>query len=191
MGSITSFLGDLKVLLVAATSKPPAPDQIASFSLLVEDNAARIPSEIALMCEEEVVTWKELNERANRIAHVLKAGGIVKGDCVSLFMQNRIEFVVQIVAICKLGAVAGLINTNLARQQLVHCISLIESKKIIFGEELTETLNEVRTELNLEDGKDYLYVRDTGTDPAPNWATELDSGDPDSNLRQSSRVAPG
>ena len=182
MGSITSFLGDLKVLLVAATTKPPAPDQIASFSLLVEDNAARIPSAIALMCEEEVVTWKELNERANRIANTLKSGGIVKGDCVSLFMQNRIEFVVQIVAICKLGAVAGLINTNLTRQQLVHCISLIESKKIIFGEELTETLNEVRTELNLEDGKDYLYVRDTGTDPAPNWATELNSGDPDSNF---------
>ncbi|MGV0033838.1 MAG: long-chain-acyl-CoA synthetase [Candidatus Azotimanducaceae bacterium WSBS_2022_MAG_OTU7] len=175
MGTITSFLGDLKVLLVAATIKPPAPDQIASFSLLVEDNAARIPNAIALLCEEEVVTWKTLNERANRNANTLKAGGITKGDCVSLFMQNRIEFVVQTVAICKLGAIAGLINTNLARQQLVHCISLTGSKKIIFGEELTDTLNEVRTDLTLEDGKDYLYVRDTGTAPPPNWATELDS----------------
>ena len=175
MGTITSFLGDLKVLLVAATIKPPAPDQIASFSLLVEDNAARIPNAIALLCEEEVVTWKTLNERANRNANTLKAGGITKGDCVSLFMQNRIEFVVQTVAICKLGAIAGLINTNLARQQLVHCISLTGSKKIIFGEELTDTLNEVRTDLTLDDGKDYLYVRDTGTAPPPNWATELDS----------------
>ena len=68
MGAITSFLGDLKVLLLAATTKPPSPDQIASFSLLVEDNAARIPDAIALICEEEVVTWKELNERSNRIA---------------------------------------------------------------------------------------------------------------------------
>ena len=127
------------------------------------------------MCEEEVVNWKELNERANRIANTLKAAGISKGDCVSLFMQNRIEFVVQAVAAGKLGAIAGLINTNLTRQQLVHCISLTESKKIIFGEELTEPLNEVRTELTLEDGKDYLFVRDTGKEPAPNWATELDS----------------
>lgn len=181
MGAITSFMGDLKVLLVAATTKPPAPDQIASFSLLVEDNAARIPNAIALLCEEEVATWKELNERANRIANTLKADGISKGDCVSLFMQNRIEFVVQAVAICKLGAIAGLINTNLTRQQLVHCISLTESKKIIFGEELTEPLNEVRPELTLEDGRDYLYVRDTGTDPAPNWATELDSSDTNSS----------
>ena len=138
MGAITSFLGDLKVLLVAATTKPPPPDQIASFSLLVEGNAARIPNAIALICEEEVVTWKELNERANRIANTLKSVGISKGDCVSLFMQNRIEFVVQAIATGKLGAIAGLINTNLTRQQLVHCISLTESKKIIFGEELTD-----------------------------------------------------
>ena len=177
MGAITSFMGDLKVLLVAATTKPPAPNQIASFSLLVEGNAARIPNAIALMCEEEVVTWQTLNERANRIANTLKAAGITKGDCVSLFMQNRIEFVIQAVATGKLGAITGLINTNLTRQQLVHCISLTQSKKIIFGEELTEPLNEVRNELTLEDGKDYLYVRDTGTDPAPNWATEIDSSD--------------
>jgi len=177
MGAITSFLGDLKVLLVAAAAKPPAPDKIASFALLVEDNASRIPNAIALICEEEIVNWSELNVRANRIAHTLKARGIGKGDCVSLFMQNRIEFVVHAVAVCKLGAVAGLINTNLTRQQLVHCISLTESKKIVFGEELTEPLNEVRPELTLEDGKDYLYVRDTGTGPVPNWATELDSRD--------------
>ncbi|MDA9680031.1 long-chain-acyl-CoA synthetase [Gammaproteobacteria bacterium] len=181
MRAITSFLGDLKVLLVAATTKPPPPDQIASFSLLVEGNAARVPNAIALMCEEEVVDWKELNERANRIANTLKAAGIRKGDCVSLFMQNRIEFVVQAVAAGKLGAIAGLINTNLTRQQLVHCISLTESKKIVFGEELTEPLNEVRNELTLEDGKDYLFVRDTGEDPAPNWATELDSNDTNSS----------
>ena len=181
MGAITSFLGDLKVLWVAATTKPPPPDQIASFSLLVEGNAAKIPNAIALICEEEVVTWKELNERANRIANTLKSVGISKGDCVSLFMQNRIEFVVQAIATGKLGAIAGLINTNLTRQQLVHCISLTESKKIIFGEELTDALNEVRTELTLEEGKDYLYVRDKGTDPAPNWATELDSSDTNSS----------
>ena len=180
MGAITNFLGDLKVLLAAVTTTPPRPDQVASFSLLVEDNATRIPDAIALICEEEVVTWKELNERSNRIANTLKSAGISKGDCVSLFMQNRIEFVVQATATGKLGAIAGLINTNLTRKQLVHCISLTESKKIIFGEELTEPLNEVRTELTLEDGKDYLYVRDKGTDPAPNWATELASNDTNS-----------
>ena len=177
MKSIRNFIGNLRVLVAAATTKPPAPDEINSFSLLVEQNADAITDEIALICEGESETWGGLNIRANRVANYLKSEGIGPGDCVSLFMQNRIEFVVQVVAVCKLGAVTGLINTNLTRRQLTHCISLTESKKIIFGEELTEPLNEVRGNLTLEDGRDYLFVRDTGGEPAPNWAIELDSRD--------------
>ena len=177
MKSIRNFIGNLRVLVAAATTKPPAPDEINSFSLLVEQNAGAITDEIALICEGESETWGGLNIRANRVANYLKSEGISPGDCVSLFMQNRIEFVVQVVAVCKLGAVTGLINTNLTRRQLTHCISLTESKKIIFGEELTEPLNEVRGNLTLEDGRDYLFVRDTGGEPAPNWAIELDSRD--------------
>ena len=177
MKSIRNFIGNLRVLVAAATTKPPAPDEINSFSLLVEQNAGAITDEIALICEGESETWGGLNIRANRVANYLKSEGIGPGDCVSLFMQNRIEFVVQVVAVCKLGAVTGLINTNLTRRQLTHCISLTESKKIIFGEELTEPLNEVRGNLTLEDGRDYLFVRDTGGEPVPNWAIELDSRD--------------
>ena len=177
MKNIRNFIGNLRVLVAAATTKPPAPDEINSFSLLVEQNAGAITDEIALICEGESETWGGLNIRANRVANYLKSEGIGPGDCVSLFMQNRIEFVVQVVAVCKLGAVTGLINTNLTRRQLTHCISLTESKKIIFGEELTEPLNEVRGNLMLEDGRDYLFVRDTGGEPAPNWAIELDSHD--------------
>ena len=177
MKSIRNFIGNLRVLVAAATTKPPAPDEINSFSLLVEQNADAITDEIALICEGESETWGGLNIRANRVANYLKSEGIGPGDCVSLFMQNRIEFVVKVVAVCKLGAVTGLINTNLTRRQLTHCISLTESKKIIFGEELTEPLNEVRGNLTLEDGRDYLFVRDTGGEPVPNWAIELDSRD--------------
>ena len=177
MGALGNFFGDLKVLLAAATAKPPAPNEIASFGLLAEQNAAAYPNEVAIICEGETVTWQDLNQRANRVASFLAEQGVGHGDCVSLFMQNRIEFVVQLIGITKLGAIGGLINTNLIKQQLKHCITLTESKKCIFGEELTAELNEIRDELGLQDGSDYLFVRDTGTQPAPNWAVEVDSQD--------------
>ncbi len=159
MGSIANLIGDLKVLVTAATLKPPEPDSIGSFGLLVQQHADSHPHGVALLCEDEVVTWQELNERTNRVAAILKAQGILPGDCVSLFMQNRIEFVVQIAAITRLGAIGGLINTNLSKKQLVHCIALTESKKCIFGEELIEPLNEIRHALDLKDGEDYcLFV---------------------------------
>ena len=43
MGAINSFLGDLKVLLVAATTKPPAPDEIADAQWFAKDDLPNIP----------------------------------------------------------------------------------------------------------------------------------------------------
>ncbi len=177
MGSIADTIGDLKVIYNKLTAKPPPNDEIMSFSLLVTNNAKKNPDDVALFCEDESVSWQELNQRSNRVANYLKNQGITSGDCVSLFMHNRIEFVVNVVAICKLGAVAGLINNNLSKQPLTHCINLVESKKCIFGAELTEPLGEILEDLNLKDASDYLFVRDTGDEETPNWATEIDSSD--------------
>ncbi len=194
MGSLADIAGDITVLIRGLTAKPLTADAVASFSLMVERNAEGHPDDMALLCNQEVVTWNELNRRGNRIAGNLKSQGIRHGDCVSLFMENRIEFVVQLVAICKLGAIGGLINTNLNKQQLVHCIDLVHSKKCIFGEELTDALNEVREELTLKDGEDYLFVNDGGDEPPPNWAIRLNSLDDDAdddNHPETERVTAG
>ena len=191
MGKIRDILGDLNVIKMALTYKPPAADDKISFALMVQNNADTDPDGVALLCEQEVITWRDLNSRANRVAHVLKEGGIVKGDCVSLFMQNRIEFLVNLIGICKLGAIGGLINTNLSRTPLVHCIDLIASKKCILGEELLEPLDEVGPELALKDGEDFIFIRDQGESPPPNWVTEIDSTDQsidDSNLPETSEI---
>jgi citronellyl-CoA synthetase len=174
---IMNFLADFKVLVSDARTKPPSSDIAGSMALPVEAQAVKNPNGIALLCEEDTITWQALNERANRVASKLIADGIQKGDCVSLFMQNRISFVVSMLGIQKAGAITGMINTNLGKQQLVHCINLIESKKCIFGEEQTESLQNVTAELNLEDGKDYLFVRDNGDMPPPNWSVEIDLND--------------
>lgn len=177
MGSITDFFGDIKTLFKAATLKPLDPDTKMSVGLMVQNNAAAFPDDLALICEDEFVTWKELNERSNRVALYLKKNGIEKGDCISLVMQNRIEFLVTLIGIVKLGAIAGLINTNLSKVPLVHCINLIESKKCIFGEEQVAALDAVIDELSLAEGNDYFYVQDTGTSGCPSWALVLDSCD--------------
>ena len=123
--SISDILGDLRVLYTAATRKAPDGNTADSFGRMLATNAAQWPDETALICEDETVTWDELNARANYVAGELRARGIGAGDCVALFMQNRIEFVVSLGGIVKLGAVAGLINTNLTRAPLAHCINLI------------------------------------------------------------------
>lgn len=175
MNPIATFFTNLRTLITAIRTKPIQPEQVISVGLMVQNNAHRHPGDIALICEEERVTWAQFNQRSNRIARILRDDGIKKGDCVSLVMQNRIEFLVCLVGIQKMGGIAGLINTNLTKAPLIHCINLIESKKCIFGEEQLETISEVIDDLSLTAGSDYIFIKDSGKTPCPSWATEADS----------------
>ena len=142
---------------------------------LVEANAARLGDRPAIVFEGKTVTWSEFNALANRYAHTLESLGVKRGDTVSVLMENRIEFLAVIVALNKLGATAGLINTNLREQPLIHCVTVTESKKCIFGSELTEAVQGAKSELHLDEGTDYLFVPDGVGAPAPNWARDLDA----------------
>jgi citronellyl-CoA synthetase len=109
----------------------------------------------------------------NQFANQLTALGINRGDTVSVMMENRVEFLAIIVAVNKLGATAALINTNLTGRPLTHCISITQSKKCIFGSEVTSALAESKSELPLTEGEDYLWVADKQDTAAPNWAIDL------------------
>jgi len=141
----------------------------------VEDLAARFPNNKAIIFEGSTLTWQQFNERANQYAHALAANGIGRGDTVSVLMENRSEFLIALIALNKLGAVGALINTNLRGRPLVHCVTVAESKKFIFGGELSVALEEAKSELPLEEGRDYLFVNDAATPaPPPNWALDID-----------------
>ena len=95
----------------------------------IEHNATRYGDRVAVIFEDATITWGELNSQANRYAHTLQDIGVQRGDTVSVIMENRIEFLVTIIALNKLGATAGLINNNLRGRQLTHCISVTNSAK--------------------------------------------------------------
>ena len=94
-------------------------------------------------------TWRELNAHANRYAAALRALGLVRGDAVSLVMENRIEFLTTLIALNKLGVIAALINTNLTGRPLIHCINITGSRMCIFGEERLEAIAQVRSDPEL------------------------------------------
>ena len=169
-------------------------DEIDSVGLKVEENAARIGARPMILFEGREVTWSEFNALANRYAHTLKSRGIGHGDVVSLMMENRIEFLAVLVAISKLGAVTSLINTNLRGRPLTHCITVTQSKACVFGEELSNAIAEVKADLPLHEGADYLFVADQGVTPPPNWAVNLSAeanGAPTTNLPETQRIKLG
>ena len=150
------------------------PEEKDSILLRFEDVANRFGSQTAIICEGKTVTWGELEKRTNRVANTLKSEGIEPGDVISVMLENRIEFVVAVLAVMKIGAVAALINTNLREDPLTHCITLINSKLCIFGTEVTSALDDVRSNLGLDAASGFLVLRDSEDDQIPDWARDLD-----------------
>src|SRR5215813_12217966 len=69
-------------------------------------------------------TYAQLNERVNRLAHVLVGWGIGRGDRIAVLSENRSEYVELDLATAKLGAIVACLNWRQADAELTYCIRL-------------------------------------------------------------------
>ena len=77
---------------------------------LAEHAIDAVPDRVALICGDEQLTYAQLEEKANRLAHYLIDQGVQKDDKVGLYCRNRIEIVIAMLGIVKAGAI--LVNVN-------------------------------------------------------------------------------
>jgi non-ribosomal peptide synthetase component F len=71
---------------------------------LIEDQVERTPEAIAVMDADVTLTYRELNARANRIAHFLRRFGVVPGDRVGISMERSVLLAAGALGILKAGA---------------------------------------------------------------------------------------
>lgn len=72
--------------------------------VLFEEQAMRSPDAVAIVADGKNVSYRELNEQANRIANcLLQEYSVVPGSIMGLCMNNSLEFVVGILAVLKAG----------------------------------------------------------------------------------------
>ena len=75
-----------------------------SVPVLFAAQVARTPGAVAVSCGGRLVSYRELDEAANRLAHLLVGEGVGPGQCVVLLFSRSVEAVVAIVAVLKTGA---------------------------------------------------------------------------------------
>ena len=112
------------------------PTQSCGLGWTFEQATLRNPDGPALLQGDVLLTYAQVNQWANRIAHYLNAQGIGKGDVVAVFIENRPELLVTILALAKVGAVSALLNTSQTRDTLIHSVNLVAPVAIVVGEEL-------------------------------------------------------
>ncbi|MFE4358102.1 amino acid adenylation domain-containing protein [Kitasatospora sp. NPDC056800] len=83
------------------TGRPAAPVAVAD---AVRDWAAREPGRTAVVCAAEELTYRELDERADRLARQLRARGVGPEDLVAVAVPRSAELIVALLAVLRTGA---------------------------------------------------------------------------------------
>jgi len=81
----------------------PAPPPM-SVPVVFAARVAQTPDAVAVTFEGRSITYRELEEAANRLAHLLAAHGVGPGQCVVLLLSRSAEAIVAILAVLKTGA---------------------------------------------------------------------------------------
>ena len=175
IGEFFRVLGELRYLIPLMRYEFPNPDDNASLAHSFEKTVTEFGSNKFIYFENESWTYNQTNEAANVLANKLIDDGVEHGDRVVLFMENRPDFIISILALNKIGAIGVLINTSLTGNPLIHCINSSDSKKCLVGAELASSLEDVLDEINIKDKSDIYWVEDGPSYECPMWASNLDS----------------
>jgi amino acid adenylation domain-containing protein len=164
--TIKRMLGHLEVLLTGMAEQPD--QRIADLSLLAhserkqlllnwnntrtdfpdtrcvherfEEQAARTPEAIAVIFEDEQLTYHELNLRANRLAHHLKSLGAGCETLVVVCMERSVEMVVALFAILKAGAAYVPLEPSYPSQRLASMFEELQAPILLTQEKFVATL---------------------------------------------------
>ncbi|MFB3061650.1 MAG: AMP-binding protein, partial [Candidatus Binatia bacterium] len=87
---------------------------------LFETVADTVPDREAIITEDRRLTFGELEQRANRLAHFLRSRGVKAGDHIGLQLRNGNEYIEGMLAAYKLRAVPINLNYNYVEGELKY-----------------------------------------------------------------------
>src|SRR5262245_55714179 len=93
--------------------------------------ARRTPDRIAVASPAGTRTFAELDANANRLAHALRARGLVPGDAVALLGGNRPEFVETWLACQRAGYRLTPVNWHLNADEAAYIVDDCEAKAVV------------------------------------------------------------
>jgi len=99
---------------------PPLDEK--ALSLYVEDHASNIPDFPAIRYFDTQISYKELNQQANKLANVLVDLGVKKGDVVGFHMPNIPQYILAFLAVAKIGCSGSGVSPMLAPSELQYQI---------------------------------------------------------------------
>ena len=110
---------------------------------MLEGVVDAVPDREALYAEGRRLTFRELDERANRLAHHFQAAGLQPGDHVGCHMMNGTEYLETMIALFKIRAVPINVNFRYVQEELLYLYNDARLKGVVFDSEFADRVAQV------------------------------------------------
>jgi len=128
---------------------------MAPLHRLFEARVGQMPDAEAVAAGEELLTYRELNARANRLAHALRQKGVQRNDIVGLTVERNADVAIGILAILKTGAAYLPLDPDYPRDRLAFVVGDAKVRLVLAS-------SKVKASLQLE-GAECLDIAAAGS----------------------------
>ncbi|CCF15397.1 tyrocidine synthase 3 [Brevibacillus laterosporus GI-9] len=96
-----------------------------------EEQVEKVPNEIAVVFEDNYLTYRELNEKANRLARTLREKGVERETLVGILVERSLEMMVALMAVLKSGGAYLPIDPDVPEERMNYIINDSQIKVLI------------------------------------------------------------
>ena len=123
-----------------------------------------VPDNDALICGDEVVTWKEYDEKSSKIATALTAAGLQANSKAGLYLNNSNEYLIAQNAIFKIGGIPINVNYRYVAEELIYLLDNSDSEAVFYHacysnriKEIASSLPNIKAWIEVSDGTESHF----------------------------------
>lgn len=125
---------------------------------LFEEQVLKSPNSVAVVCNGDTLSYKTLNERANRIAHMLRNKGVLLGSIVAIILQRSTDMISAIMGVLKAGGAYLPIDPEYPLDRINYTLDDSGTQVIISHKQLALSFCTDREFIYIEDIDEYTQV---------------------------------
>jgi fatty-acyl-CoA synthase len=114
---------------------------------LIARNARKFPDKEAVVFGDTRLTYRQFNDRVNRLAHAFQDMHVGKGEKVALLLLNCSQYLECYFALAKIGAVGVPLNFRLHPDEITYIVNNADAIGFVVGEQFIDTVNGIRKHL--------------------------------------------
>lgn len=138
---------------------------------LFEEQAVNTPEQIAVIAGNDSLTYRELNQRANQLAHYLREKGVQRETVVGLMVERSISMMVGIFGVLKAGGAYLPIDPVYPVERIEYMLADSEAQVLLTQSNLVDKVNFAGEQICLDDPT--IFASQTGNVENINQSSDL------------------